>query len=301
MKTAQSFFIWIGVLISLIISCVSLLSLWFGLIDVITTGYPEGSGMQTAAAGLIIAFPLYVWLTRIIHSAERTDTASKDIWVRTWVLYGILFISACTIAIDGFILLSSFLSGEELTASFVLKSASAAALLLACFWYYLKEIRHFWAQNKAKSELVGMSVGAAVVFSVVLLFIVAGSPAYLRKVSEDRSTVATLQSMQYQIIDYWQRNGKLPTVISELNDPISGYTVPLDSKSQITYSAVKDKEFELCANFGSTYKKLSSEYVSDPYSTMEYWEHGEGRQCFKRIVDEKKYPVQQKQLVPLLQ
>lgn len=298
MKTAQSFFIWVGILISLIISCASLLSLWFGLIDVITTGYPEGSGMQTAAAGLIISFPIYVWLTRIIHTAERSDAHAQAPWVRSWVLYAILFISALTIAIDIFILLSSFLSGDEMTIAFILKSLSAAALLTACFWYYMKEIQQYWVANKEKSELVGMSIGAAVVFSIALLFIVAGSPAYLRKVTEDRNTISTLQSLQYQIIDYWQRNGKLPKNISELNDPISGYTVPLDS-AHISYSATKEKEFELCAEFGTLFKSIGQN-VTDPYNTMEYWEHGEGKQCFTRIVDEKKYPIHPKLPTPAI-
>lgn len=298
MKTAQSFFIWVGILISLITSCAALLSLWFGLIDVITTGYPEGSGMQTAAAALIISFPLYIWLTRIIHTTERLEPNAQTVWVRLWVLYGILFISALTIAVDIFILLSSFLRGEELTIAFMLKSLSAAALLTACFWYYMKEIRHYWISNKEKSELVGMSIGAAVVFSIVLLFVVAGSPAYLRKVTNDRNTISTLQSLQYQIIDYWQRNGKLPAHINELNDPISGYAVPLDNMN-ITYSSSQEKEFELCAEFGTNYKS-TMQNGTDLYSAMEYWEHGEGTQCFKRVVDEKKYPVHQKQPIPIV-
>jgi hypothetical protein len=291
MKTAQSFFIWVGILVSLIISCASLLSLWFGLIDVVTTGYPEGTAMQTAAAGLLIAFPLYVWLTRLVHMAERADPATKDIWVRTWVLYGILFISVATIAVDVFILLSSFLSGEEMTASFLLKSFSAAALLTASFWYYMKEIRQYWVDHKSQSELVGMSVGAAVVFSIVLLFVVAGSPNYLRKIAKDKLIVSDLQSLQYQIIDYWQKNGSLPKVLTELNDPISGYSVPTGGSADIQYTPTGAKEFELCAVFAAEYKVIAPKMESYPIVPSEYWEHAPGKACFKRVIDESKYPV----------
>lgn len=291
MKTAQSFFVWVGILVSLIISCASLLSLWFGLIDVVTTGYPEGSSMQTAAAGLLIAFPLYVWLTRLVHTAERADPATKDIWVRTWVLYGILFISVATIAVDVFILLSSFLSGEEMTASFLLKSFSAAALLIASFWYYMKEIRQYWVEHKSHSELVGMAVGAAVVFSIVLLFVVAGSPNYLRKIARDKVIVSDLQSLQYQIIDYWQKNGKLPKALLELNDPISGYSAPTGGSADIQYTTTGEREFELCAVFAAEYKVIAPTTESYPFNQAEYWEHGQGKNCFKRTVDETKYPV----------
>ena len=119
-NTARLFFLWAGLLVSLIISCTSLVTVWFGLIDSLTSGYPSSGSIQTSAAALIIAFPLYAWLVRTIHSTERASPEAKNVWVRTWSLYAVLFLSGVTIAVDVFVVLSSFLYGEELTSTFLL-------------------------------------------------------------------------------------------------------------------------------------------------------------------------------------
>lgn len=292
-NTAQAFFVWIGVLVALIVSCTSIILLWFGLIDAVMVGYPDGYGIQTYAAALIIGFPLFVWLTRMIHTSEREEKTPHDSWVRTWSLYAILFLSGLTIAIDVFIVLSSFLSGEELTASFLLKSVCAAAILVATFWYFSKELGRYWVNNKSRSELVAMCVGTAVLFSIALLFVIIGSPAHMRKVASDKMIVSELQSIQYQIIDYWQRKGKLPQALEEINDPISGYKAPLETSAQYEYLVKSPKEFELCAQFATTYKNMTNDSYSS-YEGATYWEHAEGRTCFTRVVDEDKYPVMPK-------
>lgn len=290
-STAHVFFIWIGVLIALVVSSTSLIFLWFGLIDAMLVGYPDSSAIQTYAAALIIAFPLYVWLTRLIHTSERAEKAQGGSWARTWALYAILFLSGATIAIDVFILLSSFLNGEELTSSFLLKTVSAAAVLVACFWYYSKEIKGYWSLEKKKSELVAMCVGAAVIFSVVLLFVVVGSPSHMRKVATDRKIVSELQSVQYQVIDFWQRKGRLPSELAEINDPISGYKAPESTSAQYEYVLTSPKEFQLCATFQTVFKNFNPNEVSSYPLGDTYWEHDEGKKCFVRAVDAEKYPI----------
>ncbi len=294
-NTARLFFLWVGLLVSLIISCTSLVTIWFGLIDALSVGYPEHSSIQTSAAALIIAFPLYVWLVRKIHNAERAEAELKKLWIRTWSLYAILFLSALTIAIDLFIVLSSFLYGEEFTSSFILKALSAACILVACFWYYKKEISGFWSDNQKKSELVGMAIGLSVVGTVCLIFAIVGSPAYMRKASEDRQLVSELQNIQYQITDTWQRKGALPQSLNELNDPFSGYKAPVTDSNKIRYTVKAETQFELCATFKTTQRNMSTDVSYDP---LNYWEHTDGEVCFQRTIDKEKYPLYPKQAVP---
>ncbi|MFM2415165.1 MAG: hypothetical protein RI911_858, partial [Candidatus Parcubacteria bacterium] len=205
---AQSFFIWTSVLITLVISCASLIALWFGLIDASFLGYTDSGGMQTGAAALIVSFPILLYVMRLVYIKELE--AEKAFRPRQWVLYAVLFFSGFTLAYDVYTLLSSFLYGEELTAPFLMKVFLAGLLFSACFMFYRLELKNYWSQHKKHLELVAMGSGLVVVFSVALLFIVVGTPSYMRKMRSDQVLIQQLQTTQYQIIDYFQRKGSLP-------------------------------------------------------------------------------------------
>jgi hypothetical protein len=91
----------------------------------------------------------------------------------------------------------------------------------------------------------------------------------------------------------------LPATLSDLNDPISGYKVPLDPQTNVTYGYnVKDAanlSFELCATFNkpSTSQDIRNTPmplagVSESYN--QNWNHGTGRFCFERTIDKQLYP-----------
>lgn len=116
---------------------------------------------------------------------------------------------------------------------------------------------------------------------IIAGFFVVGSPQTERMRRFDERRVQDLQSIQYQIINYWTSKSILPIQLSQLNDSISGFTIPKDPVSGIDYAyRVKNSatlEFELCANF-------------ETISLNENWQHDKGRQCFERKIDPQLYP-----------
>jgi len=139
---------------------------------------------------------------------------------------------------------------------------------------------------------------STVAIAVIGGFFIVGSPkeARLRVADEERG--GHLQSIQWQIVNYWQSKGKLPEKLDDLNDPIGGFTVPSDPQTGAPYEyRVKGQyTFELCATFA----RPSSENVplmtakpipAAPYGGIqENWMHGEGKTCFERTIDPDFYP-----------
>lgn len=51
-----------------------------------------------------------------------------------------------------------------------------------------------------------------------------GSPAQQRTWRLDDKRVNDLQNIQSQVINYWQQKEKLPMTLSELSNPMTGYS-----------------------------------------------------------------------------
>jgi len=90
----------------------------------------------------------------------------------------------------------------------------------------------------------------------------------------------------------------LPETLADLEDPISGFTIPTDpdSDAPYEYNVKGDLTFELCAVFARAYEgdDLSVRYV-EPVPTNgkglnEAWKHDAGRFCFERTIDPELYP-----------
>ncbi|MEK9157924.1 MAG: hypothetical protein AAB638_01935, partial [Patescibacteria group bacterium] len=90
---------------------------------------------------------------------------------------------------------------------------------------------------------------------------------------------------------YWQQKGSLPANLEVLNDPISSFMSPRDPQTgeAYEYHLVSAKGFQLCAVFN----KATVAYP-DAYPFGNSWQHGAGRVCFDRTIDQALYPVNAK-------
>ncbi len=88
-------------------------------------------------ASIIIAFPLYMWISSLL--AKRSNQ-TKESRVRKWLTYLTLFVAAGVIIGDLIALISGFLGGE-LTMRFILKVITVGAIAGAIFGYYLTDLR----------------------------------------------------------------------------------------------------------------------------------------------------------------
>lgn len=136
-----------------------------------------------------------------------------------------------------------------------------------------------------------------VIATIVTGLIVVGSPQHARELRWDRERMNDLQYLQNEISYYWQRKGILPASLETLNDTMRGISVSRDPETGVMYEYMvkSDQSFTLCAAFSLPSEEGQGSIpgplygTKDPYSS-DTWEHGEGRTCFDRTIDEDYYP-----------
>jgi len=305
--TPKDFFVHLGVLVSLYISVVSILTLIFSIIDQVFPkefGYtdPYAGGVSMAMAMLVVSFPLCILFTRAMLKEEIAYPEKRNLWVRKVLTYCTLFIAILVVAIDVIVLLSSFFAGEEITASFALKVFFIIAVIATVSRYYLYDLRRKQEDDGYKvSKHYAYGATIFILLAFTFGFFVMGSPYTQKEKRFDAVRVSDLQGIQYQIISYWQAKQKLPSALTDLNDPLKGFTVPVDPKTQALYIyTVKGKfSFKLCATFsretprGAGMNQAPSPMHTFPYkngATDEIWDHTAGQVCFTRTIDPEIYP-----------
>ncbi|MEK7569353.1 MAG: DUF5671 domain-containing protein [Patescibacteria group bacterium] len=327
------FFLSLGVLITLVTTVVSFLNLVFETLnkrfpDVLNATYQYGfnsydyEGIRGALSTLIIFFPVFLLLAYFWKKLYARGVGRLDETIRKWVIYIILFLSALVIVIDLVTLVRYFIAGE-ITTRFILKVA--IALLTAAFVGF-----NFIFELRGMKKIWGFSVGLwgaiksslIVLLAIVLSFIVMGSPWQQRQLRLDDRRVGDLQNIQYQVVNYWQLKQKLPKDVSELANPLSGWSLPVppefEKGEKYEYAVKSPLTFELCATFALPIPKGWREYsggpiypmpmmegrdmaVSYPYPSPgggmnESWDHQAGRTCFERTIDKDLYPPYPKPL-----
>jgi len=98
------------------------------------------NAVRTSVSELIVAFPVYLWLTWLMAKAIRKDPEKKGSKIRKWLTYITLFITAGVIIGDLITLLFNLLGGE-LTLRFFLKVMTVLMIAGIIFGYYLWDLR----------------------------------------------------------------------------------------------------------------------------------------------------------------
>jgi Domain of unknown function (DUF5671) len=91
-------------------------------------------------ATIIIAFPCFLIIARLIGRELQRRTDAVDSGVRAWLTYIALVIAGLVTLGDGIWVVATFLNGE-LTARFILDSLVVIGLSSGIFAYYLKTLR----------------------------------------------------------------------------------------------------------------------------------------------------------------
>lgn len=97
------------------------------------------SQARWAIAVLVVAGPVYVWMTMRAARLAAADPGHRRSLVRKWLTYLALFISAMVVFGDATYVIYNFLEGE-LTLRFVLKALTVAAVAGGIFLFYLKDV-----------------------------------------------------------------------------------------------------------------------------------------------------------------
>lgn len=103
--------------------------------------------IRWAVASLIIAFPVFLYVSRLLSRAVKRDPSKRTSKVRKWLTYITLFIAASVIIGDMTALIYNFLGGE-LSVRFFLKVLTVGAIAGGIFRYYLWDIRAEESETK---------------------------------------------------------------------------------------------------------------------------------------------------------
>ncbi len=302
----KDFFLWLGAIIALYGSITSFIALTFEYINYsfpdVLAGYgdPYGGAVRFSMAALIVMVPTLITLFYFIRKSISAEPGKANIWVRRWAIVLTLFIAAITILIDLITLINAFLGGE-LSVRFGLKVLIVLLVAIGVFLHFLADQKGYWIANVKKANMVGIAVGVLALVAVVSGFFIVGTPGDVRMIRYDEEKVMDLSGIQSQVAYHWQTKRELPETLELLNDPLSGYTVPVDSQTGAAYSykIESDLSFTLCATFNKPTPDMrgrgayGSDYaVSYPVKggMDETWQHGTGETCFTRTIDPDRYP-----------
>lgn len=299
--SARDFFLHLGAMVTFYAGTIALITLLFEIINFaypkITNAYQYYSpsiSLQTAI--LIVVFPLFLFLSRVIQKSYEMEPEKKEYAVRKWLIYITLFVAGIIIAGDLITLIYFFLDGRDLTIAFLLKVLTILVVAGSTFGYFIDDLRDKLTGSRKNMWLIVSVI--LITGSIIAGFSIIGTPHTQRLMRYDLQKVSDLQSIQWQIVNYWQQKGSLPTSLDDLNDSISGFVVPTDPQTQTAYEFERTGvlSFRLCANFNK--ETTAGINLSDlPYYTgptgraAENWAHGAGRHCFDRVIDPELYPV----------
>lgn len=323
------FFLSLGTLVGLITTVTAFLNLAFEILnaqfqDALNGSYVIGynpyqfEGARSALAMLIIFFPAYMLLSYFWNKSIKKGLGKIDEQIRKWLVYLVLFLSAVVVAVDLVVLVQSFVGGE-ITARFIMKVLVALLVAVVVAGYHLIVLWTPEADSKNavyRHRGMVMNVFISIILVVGLIglsFAVMGSPNTQRDFRLDQTRLNDLQNIQGQVINYWQQREKMPTTLSDLADPLSGYMIPRDPESDsglaYEYRLTGAMSFEICATFSKPIPEGWQDYgkgggivpmyegrdmaVSYPYpgpgGVNDSWVHDAGRTCFERTIDPEIY------------
>ena len=96
--------------------------------------------MRFSVASLVIAFPIYLFVARLLARELARNPVKRLSAVRRWLTYLTLFLAVTVLVCDLIALVHSLLGGD-LTLRFVLKVLVVGALAGGIFGFYLADLR----------------------------------------------------------------------------------------------------------------------------------------------------------------
>lgn len=307
--TPKDFFLWAGAIVTFYWSVIAFILLAFDYINYTFPNalsyYPSDpyqSGISSEMASIIVLFPLYLVLMRLIQRDISRDSSRKEIWVRRWALILTLFVAGVAMATDLITLLTTFLNGEALTIAFLLKVLIIFLVAGGVFMHFIADLRGYWDTFPQRRDMVRIGVAILVVATIVAGFFIVGTPAQARFARYDVQKVSDLQNIQSQITTYYQAKQKLPIAIADLNNSLSYGPLPIDPQTgeSYVYQTGEGLSFKLCAVFNAESRSNQSQAVETravaptpagvKSMVQDNWQHGAGHVCFDRTIDPSFYP-----------
>lgn len=301
-STPKDVFLHLFTIIAFYLSVIGFITLWIQYINAL---FPDAlnyyfaaiaGGVRWSSSILVIAIPAYIFTSWLLAKDLTLFPEKRELKLRKWLVYFTLFISAITIIIDLMIFVYNFLDGE-LTIKFFLKVFVVLLVAGAVFGFYMWDLKRKKSKSKIP-KILAIVISVIVIASIIIGFFIIGTPFEQRNRRMDDQRIMDLQTIQSQVVDYWSRKEQLPERLDLLQDNISGFAVPKDQDTQMSYeyNVLEELKFELCADFATSSegpKNRGVEQMSaSPFGSFQQnWDHEAGRVCFSRTIDPELYKL----------
>lgn len=300
-STPKDVFFYLLMFVTLYIGVVSIIAVLFQYINTLfpdllyysfTNAYDI---MRRSIASLIVVWPVFLSMSHILSKETHKEPEKRDLKIRKWLVYLTLFVAALTLIIDMITLIYNFLGGE-FTTRFVLKVFVILVVAGAVFGYYLWDVRRDTKISTRIPMYMAWTTSIVLLGVIIAGFFIMGTPSQQRARRFDEQRVTDLQTLQYQIIEYWVQKDALPQNLDVLKNDITGFVSPMDPQTNTSYEykSVSELSFELCATFntsqdGASKNRAMESAVWYPNMESENWNHSVGRDCFERTIDPELY------------
>jgi hypothetical protein len=226
---------------------------------------------SSSMASVLIAYPLYLLLSRSVARGTRLHPEKLNSPVRKWLTYMALVIAACVLLGDLITALAFLLRGE-ITERFLLKALVVLLLSGGVFLYYflgLKETEVTGAPGHRRWD--GWLTVASLLFVAIIVafgFGFTGAPGTQRARRADLRRVQDLYRVSQIISGRWHVYQKLPEHLDELDDVAQADPV---TRTGYGYQIVGGSRYQLCATFA--FPTVEAKDGQD-------WKHPAGHYCF---------------------
>lgn len=295
-NTARNFALQLGSLIALYISLSAIITVVFGVINVLHPDATEGywaydsaqQGIRIGVAMVVVFFPTYIVLTRLVNQVRRKETGAYLVLTK-WLVYLSILVGGCILLGDLVVVILTYLNGE-ITLRFILKAGALLIVIGAALYYYMQDAKLYWNTHEKESKMYAAGASLVAIAVLALGFMNSDTPKEVREMKLDDQQTQNLQDMQYRIEDHYRINKSLPADTTQLYIGVEVPTAP-EGRDAYTYKTVDTDTYELCANFAYPSQSVgrdvaipastSPDEMKNPYNN---WDHGAGKTCFERTV-----------------
>ncbi|HKQ57089.1 MAG TPA: DUF5671 domain-containing protein [Candidatus Eisenbacteria bacterium] len=240
-----------------------------------------------ATAGIIIAFPIFLLLSRVIGREVDREPEKRGSPIRKWLTYITLLVAALVIIGDLTVLVTRLLGGE-LAPRFLLKTLVVFLIAAIVFGHYLTDLRRDEADagtSRPRMTLQARAAAIAVFMVMVAGLFMSGRPGDERARQLDQQRIMALETIRGSIQMFHGARHRLPSSLEELQqqpDGIASETMldPVTSRPY-EYRTLDSLGYELCAEFEAADLGRPPLRRNRPTpSGSEFWRHPAGRKCF---------------------
>jgi hypothetical protein len=253
-------------------------------------GLMAREALRGAVAALLIAFPVFLSLSRYIGGLVAREPEKRGSPIRKWLTYLTLFLAALILIGDLIVLVTRLLGGEP-APRFLLKALVVFVIAAAVFGHYLGDLRREerGAEVPAPRRRALPRLAAAGMFAVLAVgLLLVGSPGHERQARLDGQRIEKLQAVADAVQDHFRNRGRLPDSLGALVRTADGAgPMPeLSDRTQFTdpetgvafeYGFADTLAFHLCAVFATRDPKGEN---TGSVRASGFWRHEAGRTCF---------------------